>query len=96
MIERLLEEHPALAEEIKGTLRAHVHLRDLTGRTNQGEVIEADTEQQVAEKLQSHIDSLHHMLLPWALRSAAPEGVDHAAWGAALEQAIRALFSTTT
>jgi hypothetical protein len=36
------------------------------------------------------------MLLPWALRSAAPEGVDHATWDAALDQAIRALFSTTT
>jgi len=53
-------------------------------------------ERQAAEKLQRHIGSLHHMLLPWALRSAAPEGVDHAKWDAALEQAIRGLFSTTT
>ena len=53
-------------------------------------------QRQAAEKLQRHIGSLHHMLLPWALRSAAPEGVDHAQWDAALEQAIRALFSTTT
>jgi hypothetical protein len=53
-------------------------------------------QRQAAEKLQRHIGSLHHMLLPWALRSAVPEGVDHAKWGAALEQAIRALFSTTT
>ena len=53
-------------------------------------------ERQAAEKLQRHIGSLHHMLLPWALRSAAPEGVDHAKWDAALDQAIRALFSTTT
>ncbi len=52
-------------------------------------------ERQAAEKLQRHIGSLHHMLLPWALRSAAPEGVDHAKWDAALDQAIRALFSTT-
>jgi hypothetical protein len=49
-----------------------------------------------AEKLQRHIGSLHHMLLPWALRSAAPEGVDHAKRDAALDQAIRDLFSTTT
>jgi hypothetical protein len=48
-----------------------------------------------AEKLQRHIGSLHHMLLPWALRSAAPEGVDHAKWDAALDQAIRALFPMT-
>jgi hypothetical protein len=53
-------------------------------------------QRQAAEKLERHIGSLHHMLLPWALRSAAPEGVDHAQWDAALEQAIRVLFSTTT
>jgi hypothetical protein len=53
-------------------------------------------QRQAAEKLQRHIGSLHHMLLPWALRSAAPKGVDHASWDAALEQAIRDLFSTTT
>ena len=52
-------------------------------------------ERQAAEKLQRHIGSLHHMLLPWALRSAAPEDVDHAGWDAALDQAIRALLSTT-
>ena len=51
-------------------------------------------ERQAAEKLQRHIGSLHHMLLPWALRSAAPAGVDHARWDEALEQAIRDLFST--
>ena len=47
------------------------------------------------ERLQRHIAALHHMLLPWALRSAAPEGVDHARWAAALEQAVRALFPMT-
>jgi len=40
------------------------------------------------EKLQRHIGSLHQMLLPWALSSAAPEGIDHAQWAAALDQAI--------
>lgn len=49
-----------------------------------------------AEKLQRHIDALHHMLLVWALRSAAPEGADHAKWDVALNEAIRALFATTT
>jgi hypothetical protein len=53
-------------------------------------------ERLAAEKLQRHIGSLHHMLLPWALRAAAPEGVDHAKWDAALDRAIRTLFSTTT
>ena len=60
-------------------------------------VDDAQTAQQhAAEKLQRHIGSLHHMLLPWALRSAAPEGVDHTKWDAALDQAIRDLFSTPT
>jgi hypothetical protein len=45
------------------------------------------------DKLHRHVGSLHHMLLPWALSSAAPEGVDHARWAAALEEAICALFS---
>jgi hypothetical protein len=53
-------------------------------------------QRQAAEKLHRHIGSLHHMLLPWALRSVAPQGIDHAKWDAALDQAIRALFSTTT
>jgi hypothetical protein len=47
------------------------------------------------DKLHRHIGSLYHMLLPWALSSAAPEGVDHTKWAAALEQAIRALFPMT-
>ena len=50
---------------------------------------------QATERLHRHIGSLHHMLLPWALLSAAPEGVDHAKWANALEQSIRALFPMT-
>ena len=49
---------------------------------------------QAADKLQRHIGTLHHMLLPWALSSAVPEGVDHAKWAVALEQAIHSLFPT--
>lgn len=49
---------------------------------------------EAAERLARHIGSLHHMLFPWALSSAAPEGVDHAKWTAALDQAIHALFPT--
>ena len=52
-------------------------------------------QRQAAEKLQRHIGSLHHMLLPWALSSGTPEGVDHVKWAAALDQAIRSLFPMT-
>lgn len=44
------------------------------------------------ERLQRHIGSLRGMLLPWAINSAAPAGVDRAAWAAALELAVRQLF----
>jgi hypothetical protein len=44
------------------------------------------------ERLQRHIGGLRQMLLPWALRSAAPAGIDHAEWTAALERAVRQLF----
>jgi hypothetical protein len=44
------------------------------------------------KKLQRHIGALRQMLLPSALHSSAPEGVDHAEWAAALEQAIHDLF----
>ncbi len=47
---------------------------------------------QAAERLQRHIGGLWQLQLPWALRSAAPAGVDRAAWAAALERAIRQLF----
>ena len=50
---------------------------------------------QAAEKLHRHIGALHHMLLPWALSSGAPDGIDHAAWAAALDQAIHDLFQVT-
>ncbi len=48
-----------------------------------------------AEMLQRHIGGLWQMQLPWALRSAAPAGVDRAEWAAALERAIRQLFSAS-
>jgi hypothetical protein len=47
---------------------------------------------QAADRLQRHIGGLRQMLLPWALGSAAPAGVDRAKWAAALERAIRQLF----
>ena len=45
-----------------------------------------------AEKMARHMGALRQILVPWALRSAAPKGADHASWAAALERAIRALF----
>ena len=50
---------------------------------------------EAVDKLDRHIGTLHQMILPEALRYAAPEGVGHARWAAALEQAIRALFPLT-
>jgi hypothetical protein len=47
---------------------------------------------QAVERLARHVGSLHHMLYPWALGSAAPDGVDHAEWSAALDEAIQVLF----
>jgi len=44
------------------------------------------------ERLQRHIGGLRGILLPWAINSPAPAGVDRAAWAAALELAVRQLF----
>jgi hypothetical protein len=54
---------------------------------------EARTAQRrAADKLQRHIGGLRQMLLPWALGSAGPAGVDRAKWATALERAVRQLF----
>lgn len=45
-----------------------------------------------ADKLRRHLGGLRQMLLPWAIGSAAPDGVDRAKWAAALERAVRQLF----
>ena len=50
---------------------------------------------EAVDKLHRHIGTIHQMILPEALRFAAPEGVGYASWAAALEQAIRALFPLT-
>jgi hypothetical protein len=75
---------------------SHSRARAAARRAAQAAQDARAAQRQAAEKLQRHIGSLHQMLLPWALRSAAPEGVDHAKWDAALDRAIRSLFSTTT
>jgi hypothetical protein len=75
---------------------SHSRARAAARRAAQAADDARHAQQLAAEKLQRHIGMLHHMLLPWALRSAAPEGVDHVKWDAALDRAIRELFSTTT
>lgn len=46
-----------------------------------------------AEKMQRHLGALRQMLLVrLSLGPAAPAGVDHASWAAALERAVRMLF----
>lgn len=47
---------------------------------------------QASQKLQRHIGALWQMLLPWALGTAAPIGVDRAKWAVALRQSVRQLF----
>ena len=66
--------------------------RDAVRRARQAAAEARAAQNLAAEKLQRHIGGLRQMLLPWALGSAAPAGVDRAKWAAALEQAIRALF----
>lgn len=68
--------------------RAH----DAVRRARQAAAEARAAQNRAAEKLQRHIGALRQMLLPWALGSAAPAGVDRAQWAAVLEQAIRALF----
>jgi hypothetical protein len=45
-----------------------------------------------SQKLQRHIGALWQMLLPWALGTAAPAGVDRAKWAVVLGQSVRQLF----
>jgi hypothetical protein len=55
----------------------------------------AAEEARAAHRLARHIGGLHHMVYPWTLSSAVPEGVDHADWIAALDQAIHVLFRSS-
>lgn len=47
---------------------------------------------QVAERLERHLGSFHHMLYPWGISSPAQEGVNDAKWAVAVDKAIHALF----
>jgi hypothetical protein len=66
--------------------------RTASRRARQAAAQARAAQQQAAEKLQRHIGGLRQIMLPWALGSAAPAGVDRAKWAAALERAIRQLF----
>lgn len=66
--------------------------RDAVRRARRAAAEARAAQNRAAEKLQRHIGALRQMLLPWALGSAAPAGIDRAQWAPALEQAIRALF----
>jgi hypothetical protein len=74
---------------------SHSRARAVARRAAQAADEARAAQAEAMDKLHRHIGGLHHMLLPWALRSAAPEGVDHAKWTAALEQAVRAMFPMT-
>lgn len=66
--------------------------RDAMRRARQAAAEARAAQNRAAERLQRHIGGLRQMLIPWALGSPAPAGVDRATWAAALERAIRALF----
>jgi hypothetical protein len=61
-------------------------------RTQQAATEARAAQARAAEMLQRHVGGLWQLQLPWALRSAAPTGVDRAEWARALERAIRQLF----
>ena len=61
-------------------------------RTQQAAFEARAAQTHAADMLQRHVGGLWQLQLPWALRSAAPAGVDRPAWAAALERAIRQLF----
>jgi fucose 4-O-acetylase-like acetyltransferase len=49
-------------------------------------------QERAGQRLQRHIGALWQLLLPWALGTAAPAGVDRAKWAVALRQSVRQLF----
>ena len=68
--------------------RSHAVVRRTQQAATEARAVQADA----AEMLQRHVGGLWQLQLPWALRSAAPAGVDRAEWAAALERTIRQLF----
>jgi hypothetical protein len=61
-LERLLEDHPAIAGEIKAAVRAHIYLRELVGRARQAAQAEQEAEQREAT-LAARLDPAGHRIL---------------------------------
>jgi hypothetical protein len=48
--------------------------------------------QAASDRLHRHFGALRQMQVAWAAGSGTPDGVDHAAWAATLDRAVRAFF----
>jgi hypothetical protein len=68
------------------------HSAGIVRRTRQAVAAARSAQELAGQKLQRHIGALWQMLLPWALGTAAPAGVDRAKWAVALRQSVRQLF----
>lgn len=68
------------------------HSAGIVRRARQGAASARMAQELAGQKLQRHIGALWQMLLPWALGTAAPAGVDRAKWAIALRQSVRQLF----
>jgi hypothetical protein len=68
------------------------HSLGLVRRARQATGAARIAQERAGQKLQRHIGALWQMLLPWALGTAAPAGVDRAKWAVALRQSVRQLF----
>lgn len=68
------------------------HSAGVVRRARQAAAAARMAQEQASQKLQRHIGALWQMLLPWALGTSAPAGVDRAKWAVALKQSVRQLF----
>ena len=68
------------------------HSLGLVRRARQATAAARIAQERAGQKLQRHIGALWQLLLPWALGTAAPAGVDRAKWAVALRQSVRQLF----
>jgi hypothetical protein len=62
-------------------------------RARAAAVSSREARRRTEEKMQRHWTVLRRMLREWSITSDAPAGVSQADWIAALERALRALFS---
>jgi hypothetical protein len=68
------------------------HSLGLVRRARQATAAARIAQERAGQKLQRHIGALWQLLLPWALGTAAPAGVERAKWAVALRQSVRQLF----